>query len=837
MMKSVTLFLLLYFLAENFVLAQSQPDTCSPTAYQKIYSANGSLEAHWNLATSDNGSIIAGEILDPVTQYDAFILKLNASGKVEWARKMGSDKLDFFRIVRETADKGFIGIGSTSSSNDVGIYIVRLDNLGNTIWAKKFTDPSKNSELGFDIIELSDGHFVFTATINPSPPNARGLVVKLNVDGSIVWTKELALNEGVDIHSIIEDGNTLIAGGGTWIQANQFYDGIVFKMDKVLGTMQNAKRFNFDNRSNFSVRVSKSGNGYLASVHLISDNYYNNKQQGVLRMDNNLTPLFAGKFAPNDYSIFSYTSATSDGGFITSTADNSGLYLHKRSSSNNMQWQAEYRSGLPNVSDHFAVNVSESGSGGFISSYSFLGNSETDYKILHARTDVVGSTLGCEFLISDQFYPNLPFNSSNFNWAGVSSYNFNTLDISSFFNVPLTINAQEACYFSPCSNTADTCNFPLDLGSDLNKCSTDTLIISLPSDFSNYQWSTNYNIDTSASEIVHLWPAVDTSYMVKAEHSSGCVAFDTLNVVVNISPPVDLGADLSFCKNDSAMITANAGFIRYTWNTGDTGQTLVVRDIGRYSVIAVYANDCYSLDTINVKSIFPLPVVNLGTDTMICEFGSVTFNPGQFVSYQWQDRSTQRNFVASVPGEYWVRVRDDKGCFNSDTIEITGLKSAPKGFVDPFAEICTYDKITISAIGNFSKYKWSTGSTGPTTLISSIGNYWLEVTDDAGCTNRENIIVSAKQCPQSIHFPNAFSPTGQANSSYRPVIKGQMDKYRFLIYDRWGKKIFETNDPMQAWDGKYKGTEQGSNTFTWYCIYQFTGQIERNAKGSLILIR
>ncbi len=68
-------------------------------------------------------------------------------------------------------------------------------------------------------------------------------------------------------------------------------------------------------------------------------------------------------------------------------------------------------------------------------------------------------------------------------------------------------------------------------------------------------------------------------------------------------------------------------------------------------------------------------------------------------------------------------------------------------------------------------------------------------------------ISNEAQCfPGSkLFMPNAFSPNrNNINETFGPV--GQyIVKYDFEIYNRWGEKVYSTNDCMQHWDGKFKG--------------------------------
>lgn len=57
-----------------------------------------------------------------------------------------------------------------------------------------------------------------------------------------------------------------------------------------------------------------------------------------------------------------------------------------------------------------------------------------------------------------------------------------------------------------------------------------------------------------------------------------------------------------------------------------------------------------------------------------------------------------------------------------------------------------------------------------------------------------------------LYIPNAFTPNDDGiNDTFSPK-GGGIKTYSLVIYDRWGNKIFTTNDFAKAWDG-YKNSE------------------------------
>ena len=59
------------------------------------------------------------------------------------------------------------------------------------------------------------------------------------------------------------------------------------------------------------------------------------------------------------------------------------------------------------------------------------------------------------------------------------------------------------------------------------------------------------------------------------------------------------------------------------------------------------------------------------------------------------------------------------------------------------------------------------------------------------------------------------------NETFGPVFNGGwVDEYEFLVFNRWGELIFESEVPGQFWDGSYKGAPAQEGVYVWEVIYK-----------------
>lgn len=88
--------------------------------------------------------------------------------------------------------------------------------------------------------------------------------------------------------------------------------------------------------------------------------------------------------------------------------------------------------------------------------------------------------------------------------------------------------------------------------------------------------------------------------------------------------------------------------------------------------------------------------------------------------------------------------------------------------------------------------------------------------------------------------PNAFTPNADGvNDNFRLVLTGDCGytRYEFKVYDRWGRIVFETNDPTQEWDGTYDGQSLKEGVYLWQGAVLWSSDKSETKKGSVMLIR
>jgi gliding motility-associated-like protein len=129
-------------------------------------------------------------------------------------------------------------------------------------------------------------------------------------------------------------------------------------------------------------------------------------------------------------------------------------------------------------------------------------------------------------------------------------------------------------------------------------------------------------------------------------------------------------------------------------------------------------------------------------------------------------------------------------------------------------------------------------------LNSLAGCYYVTALDAFGNESKPSNIACKDNCV-ALEFPNVFTVNGDAkNQTFRPICitPSYIKSIRFSIYNRWGKKIYETDDKENLfWDGTIKEKPAVTGTYFYLAEVEFIrlrrGQERKNYKGWLDLLR
>lgn len=188
----------------------------------------------------------------------------------------------------------------------------------------------------------------------------------------------------------------------------------------------------------------------------------------------------------------------------------------------------------------------------------------------------------------------------------------------------------------------------------------------------------------------------------------------------------------------------------------------------------------------------------------------------------------------SSSGTYLDTLVASNGC---DSIRRINLLVLPKlaPFLGNDTILCTADSLDLYP-GIFNTYSWQDGSTLSHYIVRQPGFYSVTVSDSCGFA-QSTILVKGNTC--DAYFPNAFTPNNDGKNDQFKVLNARNIKdYYMVVYNRWGEKVFETNDFKKGWNGNYKGQLQETGLYVWLCEYnKSTNPTKIKVRGTVLLMK
>jgi len=457
-------------------------------------------------------------------------------------------------------------------------------------------------------------------------------------------------------------------------------------------------------------------------------------------------------------------------------------------------------------------------------------------------------------------------------------YNFGGQDFSVQGSYPINFQTIYGC------DSVVTLNlivFPVPLpfaGNDLVLCSDEIGNLGqVPDPAAVYQWInlnglSDGSISNPTVSLSTLVPITET-YIITADYS-GCVRTDSVDVLFLPYPIPAIAPVSGQCFNNNEF-SFNPGYeflpgATFNWNftnatpssssdQNPSGIQFNIPGIHDVSVtignqhceashtipVTVYAHPVAALSAGPPSGCEPLTVVFTNTSNPAGTTAQWTFGNGQ------SSNGASPSTVYQTDGSYSVSIiaTSPEGCADTtyypNLITVHPLPVAGFGVNpwtayqdDPFVEI------TDGSMGASSwTYDISSGGVYTTpnfvTSFYDTGFHYIHqvVTTAFGCTDEITHEISVKPAT-TMYVPNAFTPNADSfNSEFMPVGNTVRD-YNMVIFDRWGQKVFESNDIFVGWTGKMKNGElYKQDTYVYKITYTDHRGIFHTLHGHVTLLR
>jgi hypothetical protein len=734
--------------AGNFVWAKQIGNNVSEWGYSLILDGSSNVfvaGAFVGTVDFDPGAGVSNLVSNSGSE-DIFVLKLDAAGNFMFAKNMGGGSSDNgYSIALDPAGNIYTtgrfnltsdfdpnaGVQNLTSAGSDDIFISKLDNAGNFVWAKRIGGAS--SDFGWSIfVDASSnvyttGKFFGNIDFDPgastfflnSGSGQAAYVNKLDGSGNFIWAKVLGGgSSGAEGISIALDANGFIYSTG-------YFFNSVADFDPGAGT------FNLTPIGFTDIYVSKldpSGNFVWAGMIGSTNSDYAQS----IAIDGSNSILLAGYF--NGLADLDPTATT-----FTANPVSADIYLVK----------------LGNCS---GVPVAPSSISGMTNLCSGTGSSSYSISLVSGATSYMWSLPG--------------------GWSGSSATN--TISATPGSTGIFTVTASNACGTSPQQTLNVTVN-------PLPTITVNSGSICSGSSFTIVPGGANTYTIQGGSAVVS--PTATNSYTVIGTSTAGCVSssFATSNVIVNTLPTITVNSG-SICSGSSFTI-APGGANTYTIQGGSAvvspTATISYTVTGTSTAGCVSAGPAVSNVTVN-----SLPVISANSGS-VCSGQSFTITPSGANTYTFSGGPI---VTPTTTSSYSVTGTSSTGCTSSasavSNVTVNSLPIINANTSNTL--ICTGQSATLTATGA-NTFTWNPGGTGNNIVISPTVSTTYTVTgiNATGCSNTSSFTQSVSACTGlssvistdcnlSI-FPN---PTNGVLS-----IKYESDKFEIKIYNSLGELV------------------------------------------------
>lgn len=358
-----------------------------------------------------------------------------------------------------------------------------------------------------------------------------------------------------------------------------------------------------------------------------------------------------------------------------------------------------------------------------------------------------------------------------------------------------------------------------------------TVVLDAGPGYVSYKWSEGVQTRTYTATKTGL-------FWVETINQNGCITRDS--AFIDQYPELKLSlTDTLICPGGSVLRDAGNPGSTYTWSDGQSGQQAVFRKAGSYGVL-VRKGKCSNYASFNVN-VHPAEL-ELGPDTAFCGQVFRILKPlgGRlFPSYEWNEGVSSPTYTAALPGKYHLKVRTANGCIEEDSINLV-LNLLPVVALPPDTTICLSTVLELDP-GDYVTYLWNDGSRNRVQKTYENGLYRVEVSDINGCKNAASTTVTKDpgKWPSDMFVPNAFTPNADGLNDLFPAHRfvSEGGFYEFKVFNRWGEKLWQSNNPLENWDGTVHGKLVPEGIYVYLVNWVGCDNFRRTASGNISVMR
>jgi gliding motility-associated-like protein len=514
---------------------------------------------------------------------------------------------------------------------------------------------------------------------------------------------------------------------------------------------------------------------------------------------------------------------------------------------------AERAQGFVNLSLQVNATNSTEGQGGRLIAYNHLGDDLVFYiSPLDGSIDTIQDNAGDDWIATG-------FESSTSTFYGISAFNgLGSINIGTSVETPITFGYQENIFAGEFDNTNGVFYavgvLPSPIGDpaeqQLYSVNTSTGALTVIGSLNLFTNSVLYYGDGDGINGLAYDPQDNVLYGISFNGNLYSInANDATTTLIGPTQSDCRGLAYDASTQQLWAINSNATLFEIDKNTGSTLSTVPCQVPFNFVTSLTYAPSANEVQEFtcsdNVYVVLSSDeFLDLGNDTLLCNTPQFTLSQPGLSNYLWQDGSEETSLTAASSGLYTLQATSLAGCVDADSINIQFVNSSVTATSTP-SSILLGDTVQLSATGGES-YSWNPedelsclSCAAPFANPTETTTYIVTAIDSFGCRISDTIRIEVDILCNEPFIPTIFSPNGKGNQVNETfcIFSDCVEKFKLVIYNRWGEMIFETEDISQCWDGTFKGSEASTGTYAFNLFIKQINGSEINKTGTITLIR
>ena len=375
-----------------------------------------------------------------------------------------------------------------------------------------------------------------------------------------------------------------------------------------------------------------------------------------------------------------------------------------------------------------------------------------------------------------------------------------------------------------------------------------------------YLYSWNGAPQDAIATLVDQGPGIYDVVVADTNAATFCLSFLTIEL---FDPDIGVIGNFDYCPSDPPVITAGpiGGYepLFYAWSTGDTTTTLSLPPgtEGTFTVNSLDAAGCAADTEFDLVQL-PSPTAVMGIPDTACQNVLVQIltvaTTADSIVWRWATNGFSNafndliNFSQSGYQPISIQGFDTLGCgglavqdsifieaqtpaiFTATQIPCTTELEILLGSDTDSCAFFINDSLYVNQCNGFIRYDIER---------YDFHTFTLYATQPNGCNDTLEVIVDVRTEP-TLFLANAFSPDGDGINEFWPDrVEIPALGYEVVVYDRWGRQVWVSTDPLAQWDGTFGGSQVPVGVYAYTMKHRDPCQAtdEISSRGHVTIVR